>query len=141
MSKKKNINLSQRVLVMDDDQNIQNILLKVLKRMDCEVDCADAGEEAIEKYRNSFKASKPYGLVILDLVVPNGMGGLQTMVGLKKINPDVRAIISSGYFQEQDLTSYKEYGFSSILKKPYTIDELISSISECLANNTDCLAK
>ncbi|UYP46670.1 Regulator of RpoS [Candidatus Lokiarchaeum ossiferum] len=141
MCEKKNTISSQRVLVMDDDHNIQNILSKVLRRMDCEVDCADAGEEALEKYRKSFKSSKPYDLVILDLIVPNGMGGLQTMVGLKEINPDVKAIISSGYFQEQDLTSYKEYGFSSLLNKPYTIDELISSISECLANNADYLAK
>lgn len=141
MTEEKFIALSQRVLVMDDDKNIQNVLSKILKKMECEVDCADAGEEALKKYTTSFKSSKPYDLVILDLVVPNGMGGLETMQGLKKVNPDVNVIVSSGYFPDQDLNSFKKYGFRSILKKPYSVEELISSISECFPYTPDSSSK
>ena len=86
----------------------------------------------IKEYQKKFEEETPYSFVILDLTVEGGMGGLETIKKLHKIDSGVSAIINSGYAKNREIKEYKKYGFKSFLKKPFTIDNLIKSIIESL---------
>jgi two-component system cell cycle sensor histidine kinase/response regulator CckA len=79
-----------------------------------------------------MKAGKPFDAVILDLTIPGGMGGKETIKKLLEINPKVKAIVSSGYSSELDIAEYKEYGFKGAVGKPYTIEQLRQAMQELL---------
>ncbi|NOQ22466.1 MAG: PAS domain S-box protein [Candidatus Aegiribacteria sp.] len=113
-----------KILVMDDHELVRETVMTMLKRLGYKVDSATDGNEAIEKYRTGINASEPYNAVILDLTVPNGMGGLETMKELRKIDPDVTAIVSSGYSNAPVIADYSTYGFAGVMMKPYSISQL-----------------
>ncbi len=114
-----------RILVMDDQAPIRQVSSFMLKRMGFEVDCAAHGDQAIEMFDKAHKSSHPFALVILDMTIPAGKGGVETICELKKIDPSVRAIACSGYSEAYILASPVKYGFAAILVKPYRKEELI----------------
>lgn len=118
------------VLIMDDETYILDILVKMLNHQGYTVDCAANGEEAVRFYTERFLRNDPYDHVILDLTVINGMGGRETVLALKKINPAIKAIVSSGYSDNPVMANYKEYGFSGVLTKPYTLEDVLKSIEK-----------
>ena len=65
-----------------------------------------------------------FDAVILDLTVPGGIGGTQTLANLSKIDPDVKAIVSSGYYGDSIMSDYAAHGFKAVLPKPYDIKRL-----------------
>lgn len=117
------------ILIMDDEPYILEVLVKMLKHQGYTVDCAKNGEEAIALYNEKFSQNRPYDHVILDLTVYGGMGGKETIKALHKINPDVKAIVSSGYSDNPVMANYKEYGFSGVLTKPYAIEDVIKALA------------
>ncbi len=122
-----------RILIMDDEEAIRKILGGMLKRLGYDVDFAENGEKAIEKY--AFELNKnPYLAVIMDLTVPGSMGGKEAIRKLLRIDPDVKAIVSSGYSSDPIMADYSEYGFIGVLSKPYTIIELQRTLSRSLNN-------
>ena len=118
-------------LVMDDDPLIRKTIQLLLFRLGYCSTLAENGEEAVNHFVQAQKEKKPFNFVILDLVIPNGMGGRKTLEKLKKIDPNVKTILSSGY-KNEILNDYKKYGFNVLLKKPYTIKELKEAITEIL---------
>lgn len=116
------------VLIMDDEQYILEVLVKMLKHQGYTADSAKNGEEAIKLYSEKLSLKKPYDHVILDLTVYGGMGGLETITALKKINPDIKAIVSSGYSDNPIMANYKEHGFTGVLTKPYAIEDVIEAL-------------
>ncbi len=119
---------SYSILILDDEEMIRKILELSLKKMGHNVVCSSNGKETIEK----FKKGK-FNLVILDITVPGGMGGLETINQLKIIDPDVRAIVSSGYTGSPVISDYSTYGFCGSLTKPYLFDELKTIIDKVMA--------
>jgi len=118
------------ILIMDDEIYILEVLVKMLKHQGYTVDCAKNGEEAIQLYSEKFSRNQPYDHVILDLTVYGGMGGKETISALKKINPEVKAIVSSGYSDNPVMANYKDFGFSGVLTKPYAIEDVIKALSK-----------
>ncbi|MBN1647569.1 MAG: PAS domain S-box protein, partial [Spirochaetales bacterium] len=114
---------SGRILLMDDDNVIRMVGKKLLERLGYTVVLAGNGEETVSLYSKAMKSGK-FILVILDLTVPGGMGGKETLVKLKEIDPEVKAIVSSGYSVDPVLSSYREYGFCGMAIKPYDLSEL-----------------
>lgn len=114
----------QKILVMDDEESILKILKSGLERLGQEVSVVRNGEEAIAEYKKALSEQKPFNLVILDLTIVGGMGGRETIKELREIDPNVIAIVSSGYSPENIVHSYKEYGFKYSLPKPYTLGAL-----------------
>ena len=124
---------SARILLMDDQQMVQQVAGRMLGHLQHEVDFADDGAEAIQKYRSAMEAGAPYDVVIMDLSVPEGMGGVEAMTELLRIDPEVKAIVSSGYYSDPVMANYAAHGFRSVLVKPYLIDDLRRTIAELLA--------
>lgn len=119
-----------RVLIMDDEEIVTNIARGYLEKLGYESETARDGLSAIETYRDAEKKGKPFDMVILDLTVPGGSGGKETMAELLRINPGVRAIVSSGHSQEPIMSGYRQYGFLGALPKPYTLSELAAALSQ-----------
>jgi two-component system cell cycle sensor histidine kinase/response regulator CckA len=122
-----------RILVMDDDAVVRDVAVALLTELGHEVEIAEHGEAAIEKYRKAMGSGKPFDLVILDLTVRGGMGGSETIQKLQAIHPNVKAIVSSGYSDDTALSSYREQGFRAFMKKPYTMQELKDTLDALLA--------
>jgi CheY-like chemotaxis protein len=113
-----------RVLIMDDEEMILKIARELLQFMGYEVTTAQSGEETIGFYKQAMELKKPFDAVVLDLAIPGGMGGKEVMHELITIDPHVKAIISSGYLNDQVVKDFKNYGFSGMLTKPYEANEL-----------------
>ena len=88
--------------------------------------------ETLEKFKQAKEADNPYDVVIMDLTIPGGMGGKETLVELRKIDPQVMAIVSSGYANDPIMANYKEYGFAGVVPKPYRIEELSVAVQKLL---------
>lgn len=123
-----------RVLVMDDEQAILDFARASLTHFGYEIDTAEHGDEAIEKFQNAAAKGQPFSAVIMDLTVPGGMGGKEAMKRLLEIDPDVRAIVSSGYSQDPVMANYREYGFAGVVAKPYQVDALAKTLGSILKN-------
>ena len=118
------------VLVMDDEEAILEIVGDILAYHGFTVDFARDGEEALCLYQE-----KEYDAVILDLTVPGGMGGREAMKELLRIDPMVRAIVSSGYSNDPIMSDYRQYGFKNVIAKPYDLEELGEVLRSVMGGN------
>ncbi|MCK5115292.1 MAG: PAS domain S-box protein [Candidatus Aegiribacteria sp.] len=123
---------SAHILIMDDDPSVREVLSGMLEALGHDVIESSEGAEAIDLYRERFTSEEPFDAVIMDLTVPGGMGGEAAINELKKIDPDVRAIVSSGYANNTVLAKYSEYGFSGRLVKPFRISTLKKELKTVL---------
>ncbi|MFA6224813.1 MAG: response regulator [Methanoregula sp.] len=113
-----------KILLMDDEQIILDVTQEVLKFLGYEVMFAREGQAAIEIYKREKNAGAPFDLVVLDLPVPDGMGGKEAIGGLKAFDPEVKAVVSTGYSSDPAVLDFASYGFSGKLTKPYKINDL-----------------
>jgi PAS domain S-box-containing protein len=113
-----------RVLLMDDEDIIRDMAVRLFAKLGYEVETAVDGKEAVEKYREARIAGHPFGVVILDLTVKGGMGGEEALERLKEIDPEVKAIVSSGYSIDSVLSDYQAAGFSGMIAKPYSLSKI-----------------
>ena len=120
------------ILVMDDENVILKIAEKFLTKLGYEVDIANNGNEVITLYKNALSNNTPYDALIMDLTIPGGMGGKECVKKLLEIDPNVKAIVSSGYSNDPVMSNYKEYGFKGVVIKPYRIQELSQTIKQIL---------
>jgi PAS domain S-box-containing protein len=121
-----------RILVMDDEKILCDAVARMLKYLGHEVEVVGDGVEAVRGYGDAIKANRPFDVVILDLTIPGGMGGKETIKQLLELDPDVKTIVSSGYSNDSVMSNFKEYGFSGMVAKPYQIDELKKVLFEVL---------
>jgi len=121
-----------RILVMDDEEHIRDLVIVMLSRCGYEVVTAKDGAKAIELYKNAKGTDDSFDLVITDLTVPGGMGGQETIQRLMELDPDVKAIISSGYSNDPVMANFREYGFQGIVAKPYKLQELSKVLNKII---------
>ncbi len=121
-----------RILVMDDEELVSEVTGAILKTLGYEVEFAKDGSEAIELYKKTMKSGKPFNVVIMDLTIPGGMGGKEAIRKLAEIDPGVKAIVSSGYFNDPVMAEFKKYGFVGVMAKPYKIEELSETLYKVL---------
>lgn len=122
----------QRVLVMDDQALIRETLVSLLQHLGYEAAESVDGEDAIERYQEASTAGTPFHAVIMDLTIPGGMGGAEALTRLKEIDPNVRAIVSSGYSNDPVMANFATYGFNGVIKKPYALKELGATLASVL---------
>jgi|GEM_PF-6661222 len=113
-----------RILVLDDDRNIRVMIEKLLPKLGYETTTASSGEKAVELYRQAMEEGRPYNLALLDLTVPGGMGGVLVLEQIRAFDPNVKAVASSGYANDQVMTDPARFGFVDVLVKPFDLIRL-----------------
>jgi len=112
------------VLLLDDEKYIRVVTTRMLQHLGFACEAVQDGHEVIVAYQRALRENRPYAAVILDLTVPGGMGGMETCTRLREIDPDVCAIVSSGYSDDPVLSEFQRFGFAGRLEKPYDIEHL-----------------
>ena len=123
-----------RVLVLEDEPSVSRVLARMLQKLGFESEVTSRGEQTIEVYEKALAEERPFQVVILDLTVPGGMGGEETIKRLLSLDPGVKAIVSSGYSDGDVIAEHKKFGFQGLLTKPYGIGKLRETLGEVLAN-------
>lgn len=119
-----------RLLVMDDEEVVRRVLKDMLEQIGFSVDLARDGNEAVAMYKDAYEAGRSYRGVILDLTVPGGMGGGEAIKQIRSIDPQVNAVVSSGYSNDPVMADYEQHGFCGTIGKPYEMDDLRSVMQQ-----------
>jgi CheY-like chemotaxis protein len=118
---------------MDDEEAILDMASALLSHFGYRSGVARDGEEAIALYKEAAAHKDPYAVVIMDLTIPGGLGGKETIARLLDYDPSVMAVVSSGYSTDPIVANFRQYGFSGILTKPYTAKEMSEVIKKVLS--------
>jgi len=113
-----------KILLMDDEQIILDVTREVLAFLGYDVQFAQDGQAALDLYRKEMQGPAPFDVVILDLSIPEGMGGKEAIQKFLELDSGVKAIVSSGYSNDPVVMDYGQYGFSGKLTKPYKINDM-----------------
>lgn len=124
--------VKQRVLVMDDEEMLREVAAQMLSILGYEVACAREGQEAIDLFEKALHAGSPFDAVILDLTVKNGMGGEEALCGLRNMDPQVTAVVSSGHASDPIMTDPQHHGFQAAIQKPYGLERLREEMARAL---------
>jgi PAS domain S-box-containing protein len=124
---------SGRILVMDDEDYLRDIVRRGLEQGGYTVEAVADGKLAVESYAAARAAGKPFDAVLLDLTVRGGLGGLEALQQLRQIDPAVKAIVMSGYDQGAILNDFASQGFRAALPKPFELDALRATLIRVLA--------
>lgn len=117
----------QRVLVVDDEKDIRELLALELSLAGFEVEAVDSGEKAVEAVRH-----RPHRLVITDYRMP-GMDGIETLRALLRIDPSLRIVVMTAYASAEVLEASRNAGVFACIRKPFDLDELQRVIRAALA--------
>ena len=121
-----------KILVMDDEESLRKVAERMLVELGYEVTCVGDGDEVIKHYAQAGRSGQPFDAVIMDLTIPGGMGGKETIEELLKIDSDAIAVVSSGYSNDPIMSKYEKYGFRGVVSKPYRIEELSWAMRDVL---------
>ncbi|RQW83051.1 MAG: response regulator [Geobacter sp.] len=113
-----------KVLVMDDEENIREVVAEMLRFIGYDVTLSRNGEEAVSLYTQALESNEPFAAVLMGLTIPGGMGGGEVIRILREIDPEVKGIVSSGYSNDPIMSDYKRFGFQGIIMKPYKLGQI-----------------
>ncbi|MCP4572397.1 MAG: response regulator [bacterium] len=124
---------SGRILVLDDEAGVREIIERVLVDRGYVCECVADGRTAVESFTGARDRGEPFDAVLLDLIVPGGMGGADTLAHLRTIDPDVRAVVISGYSDGPHLSDPGAHGFAAAVRKPFTGAQLLATLDHVLS--------
>jgi len=125
----------RRILVMDDDENMQALFKINLEKLGCTVTLAEQGTQTIDLYRQSMEADNTIDIVILDLTVPGELGGVEVAEKIRAMDPDARLIVASGYSEGPEMTRFSEFGFNNALEKNFNREKMRQVLESVLSQN------
>lgn len=114
----------KRILLMDDEQMILDIVSRMLGHLGYDVTTCTDGSQAIAAFAKAKSHAEPFDIVMMDLVIPNGVGGQDAVHTIKKIDPTAKVIASSGHLEHPVMLDHKKFGFNATLEKPYKLEKL-----------------
>jgi PAS domain S-box-containing protein len=123
----------RRILLMDDEQMILDIVSRMLGHLGYEVTTCTDGSQAIAAFAKSKSNHEPFDVVMMDLVIPNGVGGQDAVHTIKKIDPNAKVIASSGHLEHPVMQDHKAFGFNAVLEKPYKLEKLQQVIEAAIS--------
>lgn len=118
------------ILVMDDDDLVRDFAAMTLGRLGYRVVTCINGDEAIALYRRAKEAGSPFSLVIMDLTIPGGMGGVEAARRILAFDATARLIVSSGYSEDPVMANCTDYGFCAAMEKPYKAATIARILAE-----------
>jgi CheY-like chemotaxis protein len=122
-----------KILVMEDEESLIEVIGSLLEHYGYDVVFAHDGDETLTTYQQANDLGTPFDALILDLTIPGGMGGKETVTKLLAINPQVKAIVASGYANDPIMSEFRQYGFQGCIAKPYQADALHQVLRQVLA--------
>ena len=122
-----------RILIMDDEDDIQDVLGEMLHHLGFDVDFASEGEQAVNDYARALDNDSPYTATIVDLTIPGGMGGKETLKHIHALHPEAKVIVSSGYSNDPVMAHFQQFGFSGVITKPYNLEGLSKVLRQVLS--------
>ena len=122
----------KRILVLDDEELILELVTEFLQLLGLEVETAATGRKAIEKFKNAIDKKEPFSLVILDITLPEDMDGAEVLKEIKKIDPGIKAIVSTGYNTSDIMSDPRAFGFDAAIPKPFSLNKLKEVLNELL---------
>jgi PAS domain S-box-containing protein len=122
-----------RVLVMDDEDFVLDVASSMLHRCGYESIEAKSSQQAVDLASSALAAGRPFRAAILDITIPGGPGGKEAVHRLKRLDPTIRVLASSGYTGDDVLARPQEFGFDGSLPKPYQLRDLRVALSRLLA--------
>ncbi|MEJ2307211.1 MAG: response regulator, partial [candidate division WOR-3 bacterium] len=125
----------KKILLLDDEEFVRKAIGRMLEEKGSVVVFAEEGKEAVKKFKEAENNLDPFDAVILDLTIPGGMGGKETLKEIRKIDPNIKIIVSSGYSNDPIMANYAEYGFNGVIAKPFNIEELIRVLNEVIGTD------
>jgi PAS domain S-box-containing protein len=131
------VRFSGRILLMDDEEAIRVMASQLLRRMGLEVELANDGAEAVEKFKAAHASGTDFAAVVMDLTVPGGMGGCEALAVMRELDPGVKAIVSSGYSSDDVMANHRTYGFRGMVAKPYALEDFSRTLREVLGPEAD----
>lgn len=132
MKQKVDVGRHGRILVMDDEEPILDVVADMLDGFGYHVTCVKCGEEAIVSYREALSSGRPFDGMIMDLTIRGGMGGKEAIREILSLDPGARVIVSSGYSNDPIMAHPQEYGFQDVLTKPFTMQDLSEKLTSVL---------
>jgi CheY-like chemotaxis protein len=121
-----------RILVMDDELPVRRLLARILAKLGYEADVVAEGEAAVASFQRALRDGRRYDAVILDLTIPGGMGGAATIGELRRLDPQIKAVVSSGYSTDPILSDHAAHGFDAVMSKPYTFAEVADTLGRLM---------
>jgi signal transduction histidine kinase/ActR/RegA family two-component response regulator len=128
---------TERVLIMDDEEALRQLLHAVLTKQGYQVQAARDGAEAIALCEEAMANSRPFAVALLDLTVSGGMGGLEAAARLKELDPNLKLIVSSGYADNRVMADFRKYGFDDVIRKPWAIAQVSEVFRRLLEAGAD----
>ncbi len=125
-----------RLLLMDDEEGVRAIAGRILEGMGYAVDYAIEGNEAVDLFVRAIDQGVRYAVVILDLNVPGGMGGVATLAKIREIDPAVKSFACSGYEDDPVMLDYTAHGFSGAIAKPFRYEEMVAALKQVFDDAT-----
>ena len=113
----------------------KGLIGEILLKLGFEPHLACDGSEAVSLYEKAREEGEPFAVVIMDLTIPGGMGGREAMEKLLAIDPDITAIVSSGYANDPIMANYGQFGFKGVVPKPFTVPQLSKVLYQVLGRS------
>jgi PAS domain S-box-containing protein len=121
-----------RILVLDDEPGVREVIGEMLGVLGYEAAYAEDGQQAIDLYLEAKAAGNEFAALIADLTIPGAMGGKEAVRRLLKIDPEIKAVVSSGYSNDPVMADFRGYGFAAALAKPVRIGQLSKILADLL---------
>jgi CheY-like chemotaxis protein len=125
-----------RVLFMDDDAQIRDLVAKILTTHGFDVYLTKNGQEAMDAYRKAKEFGAPFDVILMDLDVRGGMGGIEATSRLRAEYPHLKALLTTGYVDDGLLESHRDHGFAGVILKPFQVERLVGTISKLVGLET-----
>lgn len=117
-----------RVLVMDDEGPVARVLTRMIEHLGYRAATVRDGAAAIEACRVALASDDRFDAIILDLTVRDGMGGLEALAGIARLDPKAKVLVSSGYSSDPVLAEFRDKGFHGVLVKPYRLEDVAAAL-------------
>lgn len=121
-----------KILLMDDEEMLRDIGIEMLTHLGHEAIPSTDGNQVIKMYLAAMEKGEPFDMVIMDLTIPGGMGGKETIHHLLEIDPLAKVVVCSGYSTDPVMAHCEKYGFRAAISKPFRLHELSRVINQLL---------